>query len=121
MSIQPFNARQELENPRPSLAGSGRRLAILVFLVCIALPELALAGTLAGLVVGSNQRPKAFVRIEIGGPQDKTIFSGPDGRFKIDLPKGEYTVQIFERTRGTRFHVNIPAQGVINERFSVRW
>lgn len=121
MSVQPYNAGQELENARPPLAGSGRRLGILVLLICFALPETAVAGTLAGRIVGSNQRPKAFVRIEIGGPREKTVFSGPDGRFRVDLPPGQYTVQIYERTRGTRFTVDVPRQGVVEKRFPVRW
>lgn len=81
----------------------------------------ALGGTLKGRVLGANQMPKPFVRIEIGGRTAKTLFSGRDGQFQIKLPKGRYKVLVYEQTRGARFTVDVPANGVIKRNFVVGW
>ena len=82
-----------------------------------------LAGTLDATVLGANGQPKSFVRIEIGGlAGGQTLFTGPNGRFQVELSVGSYTIEVYERSRGMQFDFDMPeANTDTTETFQVSW
>ncbi len=79
------------------------------------------AGGLKGKVVGSAGEPKPYVNLQVSGPESRTLFSGRDGRFAVELPAGSYTLQITERNRTMHFDVRVPTEGEVDQTFTLKW
>jgi hypothetical protein len=79
----------------------------------------ALAGTITGLVVGKSNNPKPYVRVEILGPQSRTIFTDKDGIFSVNLMDGRYTINIIEGVR--RMEFNDVSTGASATTFKLEW
>lgn len=79
------------------------------------------AGTLSGSVVGINDTPRPYVRVEFHGPQGATTFSGADGKFSVELAMGSYVVQIIQGDQAAQFNVVVPDKGVITQSFKLTW
>jgi len=47
-------------------------------------------GIVVGRIVTHDGRPLAQVVVTLQGPETRTLVSGPEGRFRIELPPGEY-------------------------------
>lgn len=87
-----------------------RHAASLVLFLCLGAP-LAVAGTLQGTVVGKEGAPKEYVRVEVSGPASRTVFTGEDGSFSLELPGGRYVLRVSERNRHMSFDVDVPDKG----------
>jgi hypothetical protein len=79
------------------------------------------AGTLSGSVVGINDTPRPYVRVEFHGPQGTTTFTGADGKFSVELAMGSYVVQIIQGDRAARFNVAVPDKGIVTQSFKLTW
>lgn len=103
------------------LAGSARTgVVLLVLLIGILFGTHAAAASLGGTVQGSAGAPKGYVRVDAFGPGNQQTFTDQNGKFTLDLPEGEYTIQISERDRVVAFKVRIPRQG-LQKTFVVEW
>jgi vitamin B12 transporter len=47
-------------------------------------------GFVAGRVLAQDGRPLVQVVVTLAGPETRTVVSGPEGRFRLELPPGEY-------------------------------
>ena len=76
------------------------RVLILSFWLLVplqmAISIVANAAELKGKIVGQSDTPKAFARVDIRGPENLTLVADSNGRFRIDLPEGVYSVSISE-------------------------
>lgn len=79
------------------------------------------AGTLSGSVIDVNGTPRALLRVEIHGPTGTSLFTDNDGKFSIDLPAGQYVVQIIQGGRGARFGVTVTDSGTVIKVFKLPW
>jgi hypothetical protein len=79
------------------------------------------AGTLHGIVRGKNGQLKQYVRIDIGGQQQKTTYTNQDGTFSLDLQSGSYSIVVTERNKRMKFSVVIPIVGVKQKTFFLEW
>jgi hypothetical protein len=83
--------------------------ALAAFLVCFTLASWAQAGILEGVVKGSAHGPKKYVRVVINGPANKVVFTDANAKFRVDVPNGEYLIQVQERNRTMQFNVQVPS------------
>jgi len=79
------------------------------------------AGTLIGSVVGINDTPRPYVRVEFHGPQGTTTFSGADGKFSVELAMGSYVVQVIQGDQAAQFNVVVPDKGTVTQSFKLTW
>ena len=97
-------------------------IAILVLFFCLLVTFPVEAGTLNGTVKGRNGQLKRYVRVEIGGPETKIIFTNEHGRFSIQLSGGKYIVKIVERNSSMEFNINVPQGSKSKEvPFNLKW
>ena len=54
---------------------------------------------LLGLAEGKDGLPRGYVKVELSGPENKTIYTKKDGTFKAELTPGTYEVTITEKSR----------------------
>jgi hypothetical protein len=99
-----------------------------IYICCVMLSAMlwvapASSGTLAGTVIGTAQNPKAFVRVEIVGPQSLTTFTNQEGTFSAKLAGGRYVVRILEANRRMEFPVEIPGddRSTVTSTFKLPW
>jgi hypothetical protein len=94
--------------------------AVLTLLMILGAPAIH-AGTLDGNVIGINDTPRPYVRVELHGPEGKTVFTGANGRFSVVLAGGKYVVQVIQGDRAAQFNVVIADQGVVTQSFKLSW
>lgn len=97
------------------------QICLLILSSCLLFASLGEAGTLKGIVKGKGGDPKAYAKIEIGGPQTITTLTDADGAFTVELKGGRYTVQVIERNRRMRFSVDVPQTGSKEEMINLDW
>ncbi len=85
----------------------------------ISLP--ASAGTLEATVTGRSGKPKQYVRVELIGPQSRTLFTNQHGQLAVEVPGGSYVVRITERNRQMEFEVEVPEEGEAAETLELEW
>ena len=79
-------------------------IAVLIFaaqLMCQAADALELTGT----VLGKAAQVKSFVRVEIGGPTQATLFTNDQGKFSVEVEAGEYVIVVRERMYSKTFRI----------------
>ena len=106
---------------RQVICTAKNQMFLLILSFCLLLASLAEAGTLKGIVKGKGGDPKAYAKIEIGGPQNVSTLTEADGAFTVELKGGRYTVQVIERNRRMRFSVDVPDKGSKEEMFNLDW
>lgn len=79
------------------------------------------AGTLRATITGKSGKPKPYVRVEVIGPETRTLFTGQAGQLSTELPGGSYVVRVTERNRRMEFTVEVPDQGQINPTLELKW
>jgi len=76
---------------------------------------------LLGLVKGKDGGPRSYVKVELSGPENKTIYTKKDGTFKVELASGTYVLTITEKSRNMSFEVTIE-KGIENSfTFPLSW
>lgn len=104
---------------RTSLPRAACLLLPLVLGLLQSLP--ASAGTLQATIKGKSGKPKQYVRVEIIGPETRTLFTSQEGQLSTELPGGSYVVRVTERNRRMEFSVEVPEQGQINPTLELKW
>lgn len=85
-------------------------------------PTFAYSGALEGTVLGGNNKPKPYVRIDILGPKRVVLIANNKGKFEANLDQGLYTVRVIEGRRQMDFlDVMIPESGALKRRFQTNW
>lgn len=97
-------------------------IAVLVLFCCALMVPVSLqGGTLEGTVLGAAHTPKQFLRVELEGPESKTVFTGKDGKFSVTLQGGRYVVRVIEAPKRMQFSVDVPADGTTTHVFTLAW
>lgn len=63
--------------------------------------------TVTGRVIGQSGESKAFVRVDIKGPQTTTILTDRQGTFRLTLPVGQYGVRVTDKNRIMQFPLTV--------------
>ena len=92
---------------------------ILLFLVLL-FPSASLAGELSGTVVAKNGQPKARLRVELVGPQKRLVITDAQGKFKVSLRDGSYSVRITDGKRDMVFE-DVDARSDRSQTFKLLW
>jgi len=93
-------------------------LALLLLSAVLMRPAAVHADLLEGYVVGQDGEPKAYVRVNIIGPQKRTVVTDEDGRFTVDLLAGRYTVRVTDNRRRMDFRGISPGG---RKEFPLKW
>lgn len=98
-----------------------RRIWHRVALMACCLAPLALhAGVLEGRILGRAGAPKPYVRVELNGPRQETVFTREDGTFSQELPAGRYVVRVIEGNQHMDFTLQFPEAGAARD-FRLKW
>lgn len=76
---------------------------------------------LTGTVLGKNNQPKKYIRVEIKGNTNIKLATNADGEFKTSLPAGDYIVVIRQRSRQMEFEVTINKDSITTKTFNLAW
>lgn len=75
-----------------------------------------------GRVLSRSGQPKTYVRVEVTGPENQTLFTDANGAFAADLPGGDYVVRITERNQRMQFNLRVPDDdSTTTPSFKLRW
>jgi hypothetical protein len=99
---------------------SSFKLAIIILFIFFLTILHAEAIEFTGTVIGKNNMYKKYVRVKIGGEEEKTTFTDENGKFKVNIKEGAYTITIKERNRSMMFDVKV-FESKKEEEFKLKW
>jgi hypothetical protein len=94
---------------------------LLILAAALMCSLLASAGTLDASFTETSGRPIQDLRIEVIGPTKRTLFTGEQGRVRLELPGGSYVLRISDRDRKVDFDLRVPEQGKVSPSFELEW